>query len=86
MCAIEKENTTIIDGAGSKKRHRGRIAQIKAQIEETTSDYDKEKLQERLAKLAGGVAIIRVGGSTEVEVKEKKDRVEDAMNATRGRR
>ena len=80
---IEKENTTIIDGAGKKKDIEGRIAQIKAQIEETTSDYDKEKLQERLAKLAGGVAIIRVGGSTEVEVKEKKDRVEDAMNATR---
>ena len=80
---IEKENTTIIDGAGSKKNIEGRIAQIKAQVEETTSDYDKEKLQERLAKLAGGVAIIRVGGSTEVEVKEKKDRVEDAMNATK---
>jgi len=80
---IEKENTTIIDGAGKKQDIQGRIAQIKAQIEETTSDYDKEKLQERLAKLAGGVAIIRVGGSTEVEVKEKKDRVEDAMNATR---
>jgi chaperonin GroEL len=80
---IEKENTTIIDGAGSKKDIGGRIAQIKAQVEETTSDYDKEKLQERLAKLAGGVAIIRVGGSTEVEVKEKKDRVEDAMNATK---
>src|ERR1700678_958897 len=80
---IEKENTTIINGAGAKKDIEGRIAQIKAQIEETTSDYDKEKLQERLAKLAGGVAIIRVGGSTEVEVKEKKDRVEDAMNATR---
>ena len=71
---IEKENTTIINGAGSKKDIESRIAQIKAQIEETTSDYDKEKLQERLAKLAGGVAIIRVGGSTEVEVKEKKDR------------
>ena len=80
---IEKENTTIIDGAGKKSDIEARIAQIKAQIEETTSDYDKEKLQERLAKLAGGVAIIRVGGSTEVEVKEKKDRVEDAMNATR---
>ena len=80
---IEKENTTIIDGAGQETTSRARIAQIKAQIEETTSDYDKEKLQERLAKLAGGVAIIRVGGSTEVEVKEKKDRVEDAMNATR---
>ena len=73
----------IIDGAGKKSDIEGRIAQIKAQIEDTTSDYDKEKLQERLAKLAGGVAIIRVGGSTEVEVKEKKDRVEDAMNATK---
>jgi chaperonin GroEL len=80
---IEKENTTIIDGAGSKKDIEGRITQIKAQIEETTSDYDKEKLQERLAKLAGGVAVIRVGGSTEVEVKEKKDRVDDAMHATK---
>ena len=80
---IEKENTTIIDGAGSKKDIEGRIAQIKAQVEETTSDYDKEKLQERLAKLAGGVAVIRVGGSTEVEVKEKKDRVDDAMHATK---
>ena len=80
---IEKENTTIIDGAGKKSDIEGRIAQIKAQIEDTTSDYDKEKLQERLAKLAGGVAIIRVGGSTEVEVKEKKDRVNDAMHATK---
>src|SRR5213595_257643 len=80
---VEKENTTIIDGAGKKEDIRGRINQIKAQIEETTSDYDREKLQERLAKLAGGVAIIRVGGSTEVEVKEKKDRVDDALNATR---
>ena len=80
---IEKENTTIIDGAGSKKDIEGRIAQIKAQIEETTSDYDKEKLRERLAKLSGGVAVIRVGGSTEVEVKEKKDRVDDAMHATK---
>src|SRR4051794_7224126 len=80
---IEKENTTIIDGAGQKSDIEGRIAQIKAQIEETTSDYDREKLQERLAKLAGGVAVIRVGGSTEVEVKEKKDRVDDAMHATR---
>ena len=80
---IDKENTTVIDGAGDKKDIEGRIAQIKSQIEETTSDYDKEKLQERLAKLAGGVAIIRVGGSTEVEVKEKKDRVDDALNATR---
>src|SRR5450631_4519567 len=80
---IEKENTTIIDGSGKKKDIEGRVAQIKAQIEETTSDYDKEKLQERLAKLAGGVAVIRVGGSTEVEVKERKDRVDDAMHATR---
>ncbi len=80
---IEKENTTIIDGAGKKQDIQARIGQIKAQIEETTSDYDKEKLQERLAKLAGGVAIIRVGGSTEVEVKEKKDRVDDAMHATK---
>ncbi|MBX4869477.1 chaperonin GroEL [Rhizobium bangladeshense] len=81
--AIEKENTTIIDGAGSKTELDGRTAQIRAQIEETTSDYDREKLQERLAKLAGGVAVIRVGGSTEVEVKEKKDRVDDALHATR---
>ena len=80
---VEKENTTIIDGAGKKKDIQGRITQLRAQIEETTSDYDKEKLQERLAKLAGGVAIIRVGGATEVEVKERKDRVEDAMHATR---
>ena len=80
---IEKENTTIINGVGKKSDIEGRIAQIKAQIEETTSDYDKEKLQERLAKLAGGVAVIRVGGATEVEVKEKKDRVDDALNATR---
>jgi chaperonin GroEL len=80
---IEKENTTIIDGAGSKDDIQGRVAQIKAQIEETTSDYDREKLQERQAKLAGGVAVIRVGGSTEVEVKERKDRVTDAMHATR---
>ncbi len=80
---ITKEDTTIVDGAGAKKAIEGRIAQIRAQIEETTSDYDKEKLQERLAKLAGGVAIIRVGGSTEIEVKERKDRVEDAMHATR---
>ena len=80
---IEKENTTIINGAGKKSEIEGRVAQIKAQIEETTSDYDKEKLQERLAKLAGGVAVIRVGGATEVEVKEKKDRVDDALNATR---
>ena len=80
---IEKENTTIINGAGKKSDIEGRVSQIKAQIEETTSDYDKEKLQERLAKLAGGVAVIRVGGATEVEVKEKKDRVDDALNATR---
>ncbi|MGJ0397340.1 MAG: chaperonin GroEL [Methylocystis sp.] len=80
---IEKENTTIIDGAGEKKDIESRISQIKGQIEETTSDYDREKLQERLAKLAGGVAVIRVGGATEVEVKEKKDRVDDALNATR---
>ncbi len=81
--SIEKENTTIINGAGSKAEIDGRVAQIKAQIEETSSDYDREKLQERLAKLAGGVAVIRVGGSTEVEVKEKKDRVDDALHATR---
>ncbi|MCT8997963.1 chaperonin GroEL [Chelativorans intermedius] len=80
---VEKENTTIVDGAGSKEEIQGRVAQIKAQIEETTSDYDREKLQERLAKLAGGVAVIRVGGSTEVEVKERKDRVDDALHATR---
>ncbi len=80
---VEKDNTTIVDGAGSKTEIDGRVAQIKAQIEETTSDYDREKLQERLAKLAGGVAVIRVGGSTEVEVKERKDRVDDAMHATR---
>ena len=80
---IEKENTTIVNGAGSKDDIQGRIAQIKAQIEETTPDYDREKLQERLAKLAGGVAVIRVGGATEVEVKEKKDRVDDAVHATR---
>jgi chaperonin GroEL len=80
---IEKEKTTIVDGAGKKRDIEARVGQIKAQIEETTSDYDREKLQERLAKLAGGVAVIRVGGATEVEVKEKKDRVEDALNATR---
>ena len=80
---IEKENTTIVDGAGRKDEIQARIRQIKAQIEETTSDYDREKLQERLAKLAGGVAVIRVGGSTEVEVKERKDRVDDALHATR---
>ncbi|MBY5753192.1 chaperonin GroEL [Rhizobium leguminosarum bv. viciae] len=81
--SIEKENTTIVDGSGAKSDIEGRVSQIKAQIEETTSDYDREKLQERLAKLAGGVAVIRVGGSTEVEVKEKKDRVDDALHATR---
>jgi chaperonin GroEL len=80
---IDKEDTTIIGGAGKKKEIEGRVAQIKAQIEETTSDYDKEKLQERLAKLAGGVAIIRVGGATEIEVRERKDRVEDALHATK---
>jgi chaperonin GroEL len=80
---ITKEETTIVDGAGKKQDIQGRVTQIRAQIEETTSDYDREKLQERLAKLAGGVAIIRVGGATEVEVKERKDRVEDAMHATR---
>jgi chaperonin GroEL len=80
---IEKENTTIVGGAGASEGIKGRVAQIRAQIEETTSDYDREKLQERLAKLAGGVAVIRVGGSTEVEVKERKDRVTDAMHATR---
>ena len=81
--SISKENTTIVDGAGKKAEIQGRVAQIKQQIEETTSDYDREKLQERLAKLAGGVAVIRVGGATEVEVKERKDRVDDALNATR---
>jgi chaperonin GroEL len=80
---IDKDNTTIIDGAGKKKEIEARVAQIRAQIEDTTSDYDKEKLQERLAKLAGGVAIIRVGGASEIEVKERKDRVDDAMHATR---
>jgi chaperonin GroEL len=80
---VEKEKTTIVNGAGKKADIEARVQQIKAQIEETTSDYDKEKLQERLAKLAGGVAVIRVGGATEIEVKEKKDRVEDALNATR---
>jgi chaperonin GroEL len=80
---IEKENTTIVNGAGKKDEIQARIAQIKAQIEETTSDYDREKLQERLAKLAGGVAVIRVGGATEIEVKERKDRVDDALHATR---
>jgi chaperonin GroEL len=81
--SISKENTTIVDGSGKKKEIEARINQIKQQVEETTSDYDREKLQERLAKLAGGVAVIRVGGATEIEVKEKKDRVDDALNATR---
>ena len=81
--SVDKDNTTIIDGAGKKKDIAARCTQLRAQVEETTSDYDKEKLQERLAKLAGGVAIIRVGGATEVEVKERKDRVDDAMHATR---
>ena len=81
--SIKKDNTTIVDGGGEKKDIEGRIAQIRKQIEDTTSDYDKEKLQERLAKLAGGVAVIKVGGATEVEVKERKDRVDDALNATR---
>ena len=80
---ITKDDTTIVDGSGDKADIEARIGQIKRQIEDTTSDYDKEKLQERLAKLAGGVAVVRVGGSTEVEVKEKKDRVDDALNATR---
>jgi chaperonin GroEL len=80
---VEKENTTIVNGDGAKKDIEGRITQIKAQIDETTSDYDREKLQERLAKLAGGVAVIRVGGATEIEVKERKDRVDDALHATR---
>jgi chaperonin GroEL len=80
---IEKENTTIVNGAGKKADIEARITQIRAQIEDTTSDYDREKLQERLAKLAGGVAVIRVGGATETEVKERKDRVDDAMHATR---
>jgi chaperonin GroEL len=80
---IEKETTTIVEGAGSSEGIKGRVEQIRAQVEETTSDYDREKLQERLAKLAGGVAVIRVGGGTEVEVKERKDRVDDALHATR---
>jgi chaperonin GroEL len=80
---IDKDNTTIVSGSGKKADIEARVAQIKAQIEETTSDYDREKLQERLAKLAGGVAVIRVGGATEVEVRERKDRVDDAMHATR---
>jgi chaperonin GroEL len=81
--SITKDDTTIVDGAGKKKDIEARIKQIKAQIEETTSDYDREKLQERLAKLAGGVAVIKVGGGSEVEVKERKDRVDDALHATR---
>ncbi len=80
---ITKDDTTIIDGAGEQEAIDGRVSQIKAQIEEATSDYDKEKLQERMAKLAGGVAVIKVGAATEVEMKEKKDRVEDALHATR---
>jgi len=80
---IDKDNTTIVDGAGKKKDLEGRISQIRAQIEDTTSDYDREKLQERLAKLIGGVAVIKIGAATEIEMKEKKARVEDAMNATR---
>ncbi len=80
---ITKDDTTIVDGAGKKADIEARVAQIKQQIEDTTSDYDSEKLQERLAKLAGGVAVIKVGGATEIEVKEKKDRVDDALNATR---
>merc|ERR1711959_411076 len=80
---VDKENSTIVSGSGKKSDIEARCAQIKQQVEETTSDYDREKLQERLAKLAGGVAVIKVGGSTEVEVKERKDRVEDALNATR---
>jgi chaperonin GroEL len=80
---VDKENTTIVEGAGARDDIQGRVAQIRGQIEETTSDYDREKLQERLAKLAGGVAVIRVGGASEVEVRERKDRVEDAMHATR---
>ena len=81
--SIDKENTTIVDGGGSRKDLEGRVKQIRAQIDETTSDYDREKLQERLAKLIGGVAVINVGAATETEMKEKKDRVEDALNATR---
>jgi chaperonin GroEL len=81
--SIDKDNTTIVDGAGKKADITARVAQIKVQIEETTSDYDREKLQERLAKLAGGVAVLKVGGATEVEVKERKDRVDDALHATR---
>ena len=81
--AITKDETTIVDGAGRKKDIEGRVGQIRTQIDSTTSDYDREKLQERLAKLAGGVAVLKVGGATEVEVKERKDRVDDALNATR---
>ena len=81
--AITKDETTIIDGAGEKAEIEARVSQIRSQIEETTSDYDREKLQERVAKLAGGVAVIRVGGMSEIEVKERKDRVDDALNATR---
>src|SRR6202030_1349704 len=80
---VDKDNTTIIEGAGSESAIQGRIKQLRSQIEETTSDYDREKLQERLAKLAGGVAVIKVGAATEMEMKEKKARVEDALNATR---
>merc|ERR1712137_183264 len=80
---VDKDNSTIVDGAGAKKDLEARVSQIRKQIEDTSSDYDREKLQERLAKLAGGVAVIKVGGATEVEVKERKDRVEDALNATR---
>jgi chaperonin GroEL len=83
---VSKENTTIIDGVGDKADVEARVAQIKTQIEDTSSDYDREKLQERVAKLAGGVAVIKVGASTEIEMKEKKDRVDDALHATRVRR
>src|SRR3546814_6275209 len=84
VCSSDlKDNTTIVDGAGEAATIKGRVEQIRAQIETTTSDYDKEKLQERLAKLAGGVAVLKVGGASEVEVKERKDRVDDALNATR---
>ena len=82
---LTKDETTVVDGAGKKKDIQARVSQIKAQVEETTSDYDREKLQERLAKLVGGVAVLRVGGATEIEVKERKDRVDDAMHATRAR-
>ena len=81
--SITKDDTTVVDGSGNKKDIEARCSQIRAQVEDTTSDYDREKLQERLAKLAGGVAVIRVGGATEIEVKERKDRVDDAMHATR---